>query len=260
MTRAACLVAFVLAALTFTPAPGHAAAPPPTPAAAAAADAAQAAEQLRTALGRMDQALTADDQVVALSDLIRAYETGLAALRDGLRRAGLREAQIRDRFDARRDQLGRVLGVMTTMQRSPETALLMHPAGPESTARSGMILNAVVPALQGEADTLKADLDEIATVRALETAAANTLAQGLGQVQEARRLLASAVTDRSSLPVRFGSAPQEVQALVQSADTLDAFATGIVDLEKDVGAPMADFELGPGQPAAARRGHGRRGL
>ena len=94
---------------------------------------------------------------------------------DELRRAGLREAEVRAEFDARRDRLGRVLGVMTTMQRSPETALLLHPAGAGSTARSGMILNSVVPALQAEADTLKAGLDEIATVRALETSAANTL-------------------------------------------------------------------------------------
>ena len=220
-----------------------------TPAEAAARDAGLAAEQLRAAHGRMDQALTKDDQVVALTEIIRAYETGLAALRDGLRRAGLREAEVRAEFDARRDRLGRVLGVMTTMQRSPETALLLHPAGAGSTARSGMILNSVVPALQAEADTLKAGLDEIATVRALETSAANTLAQGLGQVQEARRLLASAVTDRSSLPVRFGDDPEELRVLVQSADTLDAFADGIVGMEQDVGAPMADFEAAQGSLA-----------
>ena len=101
------------------------AAQPTNPAEAAARDAAMAAEQLRTALGQMDQALTKDDQVVALTEIIRAYEIGLAALRDGLRRAGLREAEIRAQFDARRDRLGRVLGVMTTMQRSPETALLL---------------------------------------------------------------------------------------------------------------------------------------
>jgi murein DD-endopeptidase MepM/ murein hydrolase activator NlpD len=85
-------------------------------------------------------------------------------------------------------------------------------------------------------------LEEIRTVRAIQLSAANTLAQGLGEVQEARRLLASAVTDRSSLPVRFGQDPQELTALVQSADTLESFASGIVSMEQDVGPPMADFE------------------
>ncbi|MFD2844481.1 murein hydrolase activator EnvC family protein [Paracoccus cavernae] len=208
----------------------------------ASEEAAAAAEQLRNATAQLDNALSANDQVVALTEMIRAYEKGLAALRSGLRRAGVREQQILEEFDARRDRLGRVLGVMTAMEKSPETALLLHPAGPEATARSGMILTSIAPSLKAEADLLGAQLREIRTVRALEESAANTLAQGLGEVQEARRLLASAVTDRSNLPVRFGEDPEELKLLVQSVDTLSAFADGIISMEKDVGAPLADFE------------------
>ncbi|WP_294925178.1 peptidoglycan DD-metalloendopeptidase family protein [uncultured Paracoccus sp.] len=215
----------------------------------ASAEAALAARHLREAAGRLDTALGAQDQVVALTDMIRAYERGMGALRSGLRRAGMREQEILAEFEARRDRLGRVLGVMTAMQKSPETALLLHPAGPEATARSAMILNSIAPALSAEADELQTALREIQTVRALEEGAANTLAQGMGEVQEARRLLASAVNDRSSLPVRFGEDPVELTTLVQSADTLDAFATGIIGMEKDVGAPMGDFEGAQGSLA-----------
>lgn len=208
----------------------------------AAQEAAQAAEMLRAAVDQLDEALTEDDQVASLTRMIRAYEQGLSALRSGLRRAGVREQEIRTEFDARRDRLGRVLGVMTAMQKSPETMLLLHPAGPEASARAGMILDAVAPGLEAEAREMQQKLEEIRAVRAIQLNAANTLAQGLGQVQEARRLLASAVTDRSSLPVRFGEDPKELTALVQSADTLEAFASGITGMEQDVGAPMADFE------------------
>lgn len=231
-----------------------------TPAEATAREAAAAAGSLRDAIARLDEALTADDQVMALSEVIRAYEQGQAALRDSLRRAALREAEVRAEFEAQRDQLSRVLGVMTAMQQSPETLMLLHPAGAASTAQSGMILSAVAPALQAEAERLKAGLDEIATVRRIEQAAADTLAQGVGHVQEARRLLASAVTDRSSMPTRFGEDPAELTALLASADTLDGFADGIVAMEKDIGAPMADFEAAQGSlplPAvgAILRGH-----
>ncbi|WP_199259190.1 murein hydrolase activator EnvC family protein [Paracoccus binzhouensis] len=215
----------------------------------AAAEAAAAADMLRAAVGQLDEALTEDDQVASLTRMIRAYEQGLSALRDGLRRAGVREQEIRAEFDARRERLGRVLGVMTSMQKSPETMLLLHPSGPESSARAGMILASVAPGLEAEAREMQQKLEEIRTVRTIQLNAANTLAQGLGQVQEARRLLASAVTDRSSLPVRFGKDPKELTALVQSADTLDAFASGIVGMEQDVGAPMADFEGAQGSLA-----------
>ncbi|HRM74175.1 MAG TPA: peptidase M23, partial [Paracoccus sp. (in: a-proteobacteria)] len=150
----------------------------------AAQEAADAAEMMRSAIGQLDQALTEDDQVVALTRMIRAYEQGLSALRDGLRRAGIREQEIRADFDTRRERLGRVLGVMTSMQRSPETMLLLHPSGPESSARAGMILASVAPGLEAEARDMSQKLEEIRTVRAIQLSAANTLAQGLGEVQE----------------------------------------------------------------------------
>lgn len=229
--------------------PLAATAQPANQAEAAAADAAAAAEQLREALAQFNGALSANDQVIALGNVIRAYEVGLSALRDGLRRAGKREQEIRADFNTSRDRLSRVLGVMATMQRSPETLMLLHPDGPEATAHSGMVLTAISPTLQAEADSLRERLDEIATVRALEQSAADTLAQGLGQVQEARRLLASAASDRSSMPVRFGDNPQELTTLLNSADTLDSFANGIVSMEQDVGAPMTDFEAAEGSLA-----------
>lgn len=225
----------------------------------ASQEASAAAQMLRDAVGQLDQALTQDDQVVALTEMIRAYELGLASLRDGLRRAGVREQEIRRDFEGRREKLSRVLGVMTAMERSPETMLLLHPAGPEATARSGMILASVAPSLRAEAEEIQSKLQEIREVRTLQLSAANTLAQGLEQVQEARRLLASAVTDRSSLPVRFGENPQEITRLLQSADTLDAFASGIAGMEQDVGAPMADFEGAQGSlalPAVGTLIHG----
>lgn len=212
----------------------------------AARDAARASDQLRSAVGMLDEALDTDDQVVALTQMIRAYETGLSALRDGLRRAGIREREIRAEYDRHRDRLARMLGAMTAMESSPETLLLLHPDGPEATARAGMVMSAVTPTLRAEADRLKASLEEISTIRALEIASAQTLTEGLARVQEARRLLASAVTDRSTMPVRFLEDPEELQQLLNSADTLDAFADGIVGMENDVGPPRADFASAKG--------------
>lgn len=213
-----------------------------SPANQAVADAEAAAALLRAAIGQLAEAVNADDQVVALTEVIRGYELGLAALRGGLRQASAREAELRDRFEAQRGQLARVLGAMTALQQSPESTMLLHPAGALANARSGMILSGVTPGLRAEAEALQADLDEIATVRQLQSNATVMLGSGLDSVQEARRLLASAVTDRSSMPARFAEDPEELQALRAAAASLDDFATGIARMEKDVGAPMDDFE------------------
>ena len=208
----------------------------------AVSEAQDAASQLRAAVAKLTEALTADDQVVALTEVIRGYEGGLAALREGLRQASAREAQLRAEFEAQRGRLASVLGAMTAMRQSPETTMLLHPAGALANARSGMILSGITPGLRAEAERLGADLAEIATVRDLQAGAAQMLDAGLASVQEARRLLASAVTDRSSLPVRYADAPAEMQKLRDAAQSLDEFAAGVSRLQLEIGPPMEDFE------------------
>ncbi|MGZ3215381.1 murein hydrolase activator EnvC family protein [Paracoccus sp. T5] len=235
-------LALILAACGVLSAPAGAQESVTSPANQAVAEAEEAAALLRAAMGQLAEAVSADDQVVALTEVIRGYELGLAALREGLRQASARETELRARFEAQRGQLSRVLGAMTALQQSPESTMLLHPAGALANARSGMLLSGVTPGLRAEAEALQADLDEIATVRELQSNAAMMLGSGLDSVQEARRLLSSAVTDRSSMPVRFAEDPAELQALRDAAQSLSDFATGIAKMEKDVGAPMEDFE------------------
>ncbi|SNR40932.1 peptidase M23 [Paracoccus sediminis] len=233
-------LSLALAAL-IAPAPVLAQDTPPS-VTAAVAEAQDAAAQLRAAMAKLAEAVSADDQVTALTDVIRGYEQGLAALREGLRQASARERDLRADFESQRARLASVLGAMTALQQAPEATMLLHPAGALANARSGMVLESVTPGLRSEAERLADDLREIATVRELQGGAAQMLGSGLASVQEARRLLASAVTDRSSLPVRYADAPAEMQALRDAAQSLDDFAAGVAGLQLDVGPPMEDFE------------------
>ncbi|MFD2814054.1 murein hydrolase activator EnvC family protein [Paracoccus aerius] len=113
---------------------------------AAVSEAQDAAAQLRAAVAKLADAVSADDQVTALTEVIRGYEQGLSALRDGLRQASAREAELRARFESQRGRLASVLGAMTALQQAPETTMLLHPAGALANARSGMVLSDVTPA------------------------------------------------------------------------------------------------------------------
>jgi septal ring factor EnvC (AmiA/AmiB activator) len=117
--------------------------------------------------------------------------------------------------------------VLAQIDPDPGPLLLLHPAGPVGTARSGMILAEVAPALQAEADRLRAELAELRDLRNLQEAAAATLSGGLGRAQEARSALSQAISDRTDLPMRFDDDPAAMQALLDSAETLEAFATGL---------------------------------
>lgn len=192
-----------------------------------AEQAAKAAADLQQAVTGLEQATEARDRVTALSQTIRAYEAGLAALRSALRDAALREATLTRALDAKRDGIGRLLGVLATMEANPGPLLLLHPEGAVGTARSGMILADVTPALQAQALTLKGELQELSDLRALQASAGDVLEKGLATAQAARTELSKAISDRTDLPKRFTEDPEVLKGLLDSADTLDAFAAGL---------------------------------
>jgi septal ring factor EnvC (AmiA/AmiB activator) len=204
----------------------------------------RAAGQLEAAQNALAAAARASDRVRALTMTIRAYENGLTALREGVRRAAVREAALRRRFEAERARVARLLGVLQSIETSPAPLLLLHPSGPVGSARSGMIASQVAPALQREAEALRGDLEEIAVLRALQESAADSLREGLAGVQEARTALSQAISNRVDLPRRLLSDPAALNRLIEGAETLQAFASGLTDLEAE--GPEPEFDPGIG--------------
>jgi murein hydrolase activator len=192
-----------------------------------AANAAEAHENLAAAFTALEAATSSRDRVSALTQTIRAYEDGLAALREALRQAAIREAALQLQLDAKRDQVSQLVGVLTQLQSEPGPLLLLHPSGPVGTVQSGLLLTEVTPALQAEADALKAQLTELRDLRDLQVAAGETLKAGLAIAQTARTALSQAISDRTELPRRFTEDPEVLRGLLDSADTLEAFANGL---------------------------------
>jgi septal ring factor EnvC (AmiA/AmiB activator) len=205
----------------------------------------QAAGALETAVAAMEKAESARDRVAALTQTIQAYEQGLGALRDGLRQAKVREASLILQFEAERSRVSQLLGVLSQMEATPEPLLLLHPSGPLGTVRSGMILSEVTPALQAEVARLQTELTELRDLRGLQVAGGAVLERGLGVAQSARSTLSQAISDRTSLPRRFTEDPDALRGLLESADTLGAFADGLT-LDTNGGDALRSFESAMG--------------
>lgn len=204
-----------------------------------AEDAAKAAAELQAAVASLDAAVGAKDSVAALTSTIKAYEYGLAALREALRQAALREDQLLGAFNAKRDQVAQLLGVLSQLDPEAGPMLLLHPTGPLGTARSGMLLADVTPALQKQAEALGRELNELNTLKSLQKEAGMTLNAGLRAAVEARSALSQAIADRTTLPKKFTESPEVLRGLLESADTLEAFAAG---LALDAGASSGFVE------------------
>ena len=208
----------------------------PSVAETVAEQAARASADLSAAVTALEAAQSARDQVSALSQTIHAYETGLDALREALRQANIREAALTLEFDAKRDRIAQLLSALTRIEADPGPSLLLHPSGALGTARSGMILAELTPALQTEANALRSDLTELNDLRGLQLGAGEKLSAGLKAAQTARTALSKAISDRTDLPKRFTEDQNALLGLLESSDTLDAFASGLTLNPDDTGS------------------------
>lgn len=188
----------------------------------------EASDALRAATNALANAQSAEDRVDALTRTIRAFENGLVAMREGLRAAAVRERVLKKDFEARRDQISQLLGVLQTLERATTPLLLIHPEGAVGTARSGMMVSEVTPGLQAQAQKLKAELEELHNIQALQRSAEEDLQVSLDGVQKARVELSEAISQHEALPKRFADDPIRVQILADNSDNLQYFADALI--------------------------------
>jgi murein hydrolase activator len=186
-----------------------------------------AALELLGAIDGLAQAESAADQIAALTRSIAAHEAGLQALGEGLVELGQIEAIAAGQFDARSAEVSRLLGALMAVSRVQGPALLAHPAGPLDTARAGMLMADLAPAMQAQADIIAVRLVELRDLRQLREAAQDTLGAGLASLRAAQDALGQATAARREPPPAIGQDEARLLALLESADTLEMLSVGL---------------------------------
>jgi len=208
----------------------------------------RAAQQLNAAALALRDAEQASDRISALTQTIQAYEQGLIAMREGMRRAAIREQSLQLEFDNKSEEVSHLLGILQSIEATSSPLLLLHPSGPIGTARSGMIMSEVTPAIQAQADVLRRQLEEVALLHTLQQSSAQILVNGLRGAQDARTQLSQAISDRVNLPKKFSEDPVKTAILLDSSETLEGFASGLANIAEDteLQVVMPDFEAAKG--------------
>lgn len=195
------------------------------------AEAAQAAlQELEAARGKLEAASGGRERVAALTETVRAYEAGLSAVRSGLRRVTVQERELSLKLAGQEEEIAQLLTLLQARGRVGSPTLFLHPEGALGTARAGMIVSQLTPALSRRAEELRTALVEVSTLRQLQSSAEATLRDGLEGVQEARTKLSQAIADRVDLPRKFTEDSVKTALLIATAETLDAFAGGLGEI------------------------------
>lgn len=207
--------------------------PGPTLAAEAALRVLQSASEQLTAAEK------ARDRVAALTGVISAYETGLAALRDGLRQVTIHETALARALAAEEATISRLIAALTALEQTPPSLLALHPSGPVDAARSGMLMAEIAPELHRQAEDLRSRLAEVRALRALQAEALAQLGTGMREVQSARTALSQAIASRAPLPDRAVEKAAATQRLAEAARTMEAFLTALAGEGADIPPPAA---------------------
>lgn len=188
----------------------------------------EASDLLLKAGEQLGAAETSSDRIAALTATVRAYETGLSAMREGMRRAALQERALTEKLAAEDGDIATLLALLQTASRQTESRALMHPGSAIETIRAGTLASMLVPALHQQAALLDDDLTELAELIDVQKAGFALLDEAREGVRTARLALAEAISARTDLPPRLATDDAAMQALINSADTLSAFADSLI--------------------------------
>jgi septal ring factor EnvC (AmiA/AmiB activator) len=193
----------------------------------------QAQQSLDSAWNKLERSKSAKDRLSALTDAILSFEESLSLARDSLRQISVLEARAQQKLSVEEEAYGELIGVLLSIDKSPIQAELLHPDGPMSTARGGMLIADLLPALEEKVQSLRSDLEAARYLSELQYQVTLDLQVGLVALQETRAALGRAIADRDDLPKRFVEDPAQTAILLAAADTLDIFADGLSLIAKN---------------------------
>jgi len=193
----------------------------------------QAQQSLDNAWDKLERSKSAKDRISALTDAILSFEESLSLARDSLRQISVLEARAQQKLSVEEEAYAELIGVLLSIDKSPIQAELLHPDGPMATARGGMLIADLLPALEEKVQSLRADLEAARYLRELQYQVTLDLQAGLVALQETRAALGRAIADRDDLPKRFVEDPVQTAILLAAADTLDIFADGLSLIAKN---------------------------
>lgn len=201
-----------------------------------------AAAELAEATILLDQAETRADRIAALTETIRAYERGLAAMREGLRHSAADERALRARVAQGQAEFAKLSTLLQTLSRAPEARGLLHPGGAKDSVRAAMLTAELLPAIREKTARYRDDLRDLMALLDVQKAGIAALVSARDDIGVARLSLAEAIANRTDLPPRLSTDDAAMEALLNSSETLAAFADSLVS-ETASGAMTKDWPL-----------------
>ena len=162
--------------------------------------------------------------LIAAAERVKLAETDIAALEDKLGELIVQELEVRGRLDGADTTISNVLAALERISRNPPPALIVNPSDALGSARSAILMSAILPELQKKADAVMGDLQHLSEIKAEALAQQDKLEANLQILEEEQlrigTLIAARKQSESLATANLAAEEEEAQALADKASSL----------------------------------------
>lgn len=162
--------------------------------------------------------------LIAAAERVKLAETDIVALEEKLGDLIVQELEVRGRLDGADASISTVLASLQRISLSPPPALIVDPSDALGSARSAILISAILPELQQRADSVMADLNRLGEIKADALAQQEQLEANLQVLEEEQLRIGTLIAARKQTEVATGAAlaaeEAEAQALADKASSL----------------------------------------
>lgn len=175
-------------------------------------------EEMRGDRSRQNAALIAAGQRVKLA------ETDIASLETRLDDLIVAEMEVRGRLDGADTSISNVLAALERISRNPPPALIVDPADALGSARSALLISAILPQLEATAAQVTDDLTRLTDIKTAALAEETQLRANFAILEEEQLRIATLIVARKQgetiITAELATEEAEAQALAARAATL----------------------------------------
>ena len=169
-----------------------------------------------------EQAL--QSEAISVARRAQRLETKLTELEDQLAELETREKRAATSLEDKAGQYARILMALQRLSTTPPEAVIALPSSPQDTLRSAILLKAALPGVEQHARDLRAELEEIGTLREDIRSRRSEMASATQELQQERQSLAALLDDkrqlRSETEAEAKMASRAVNELAEEARSL----------------------------------------
>ena len=210
-------------------------------------------EALKAEIAEMEGDRTKQNAaLIAAAQRVKLAEIEVADVEERLSELIISELDVRGRLDGSKAEIANVLAALERISLNPPPALIVDPDDALGSARSAILIAAIVPQLRAKADAVTADLKALTDIKAQALAEEATLKANHAVLEEERLRIATLIAARRQGIDRRSA---ELESEEAEAVELAARATSLQELigslsERATSVSSANGSAGAADPDA----------